>query len=284
MFAQLKSQAKALAIFLVTLYLLPLCLLVVVVIVSWHNGIDVGRFTRDPTAVAHVHPFTGALSSFGAMLWAASAAICLFGWAIFRHVEGKARFSQFLFFSGLLTVLFLIDDVFLFHEWIFPRYLGLSEGIVLVIYGVLVLRGIVEHKKCILETDYLILLIALGCFGLSLFIDEFGSRTMGQYVGHWRVIVEDGYKLLGIVGWFGYFSRSCFVAMRAKREQPSHMGVTSAPHLASLVVDSAPRRPVEVRGFQPREMHRIPVPYRVVRALDRWRQRKTGVDFEERRG
>ncbi len=50
-------------------------------------------------------------------------------------------------------------------------------------------------------------------------LDEHAARILGQgalsaldperLFGHWRIMVEDGPKLMGIVSWFGYFWTCC---------------------------------------------------------------------------
>lgn len=211
MFAQKFSQARKLVLFLFSLYFLPLLFLFAVAVASLQMGISIAMFTRDPVEVAHITPFIGVASNLGVILWSASATICLFSWAILRHSLGETRFSTFLLCSGLMTILLLLDDLFLFHEIVFPRYFGVNEKIVFIGYGGLILCWMVMFKKCILKTEYLILLIAFGFFGLSLFIDTFQYR-IESVIGDWRILFEDGFKLLGIVGWLGYFLRCCFIA------------------------------------------------------------------------
>jgi hypothetical protein len=207
MFTQIWFQAKQLALFLLSLYFLPLLSLIAVVVASSHMGVEIARFTRDPADILNVHPLTGVISNLGAILWAAAATICLFSWAILRKSVGETRFSTFLLCSGLITTFLLFDDFFLLHDYIFPRYLGVQEKIVFIGYAGLILWGTVVFWKDILKTEYLILLIALGFFGLSLFIDAFQYR-IESIVGPSRILFEDGFKLLGIVGWLGYFTRS----------------------------------------------------------------------------
>lgn len=214
MFTQILSQARKLVLFLFSLYFLPLLFLFAVVVASSQMGISIALFTRDPTTVAHIHPLTGVASSLGIMLWTATATICLFNWAILRHSPSEMRFSTFLLCSGLMTTLLAFDDLFLFHEMIFPFYLGVPEKILLLGYAGLILFGIMKFKECILKTEYIILLIALGFFGLSLFVDMFQNH-IESFIGDWRILFEDGFKLLGIVGWFGYYLRCCFIATRA---------------------------------------------------------------------
>ena len=215
MFAQIFSQTKELVLFLFSLYFLTLLFLFAVVAASVGMDVSIAMFTRDPAAVAHIHPFIGVVSNLGVMLWTASATICLFSWAILRSSLDEMKFSTFLLCSGLMTTLLLFDDLFLLHDDIFPRYFGVKEKIVFLVYVGLILFGMVKFKECILETEYLVLIIALGFFGLSVFIDVLQPR-IESFIGHWRILFEDGFKLLGIVGWFGYFLRCCFIANREK--------------------------------------------------------------------
>lgn len=211
MIAQIFPQPRELVLFLFSLYFLPMLFLIAVVVASLQMEVSIAAFTRDPASVAHIHPFIGVVSNIGVMLWTATATICLFSWAILRHNLDEMRFSTFLLCSGLMTTLLLLDDFFLLHETIFPIYFGAPEKVVFIGYAGLILCGMVMFKKCILKTEYLILLIAVGFFGLSLFIDTFQDR-IESFIGGWRILFEDGFKLLGIVGWFGYFLRCCFIS------------------------------------------------------------------------
>jgi hypothetical protein len=203
MVAQIFSQDRKLVRFLFSLYFLPLLFLFAVVVASTQMGVSLAMFTRDPASVAQIHPFIGVVSNFGVMLW------------IFRHSLNETRFATFLLCSGLLTILLLLDDFFLLHEFIFPHYFGVSEKIVFLGYGGLMICWMVTFRKCILKTEYLILLIALGFFGLSLFIDVFQHRIQ-SFIGNSRILFEDGFKLLGIVGWLGYFLRCCLLQLGNK--------------------------------------------------------------------
>lgn len=215
MFAQIFSQARELFLFLSALYILPLLFLCAVVVVGLQLDISFPVFTRDPSAIAHFNPFVGVVSSIGVMLWTASATICLFSWAILRSSLDQMKFSTFLLCSGLMTTLLLFDDLFLLHDHIFPRYFGVKEKIVFLVYICLIFFGAVKFKECILETEYLVLIIALGFFGLSVFIDVLQPR-IESFIGHWRILFEDGFKLLGIVGWLGYFLRCSLLRLEGK--------------------------------------------------------------------
>ncbi|MCI0557029.1 MAG: hypothetical protein MN733_00925 [Nitrososphaera sp.] len=207
------AQVKALWSFLLQLYVLPLLGLCAVTLASLQSGVPVREFLADPTSVANSHPFTGVVSSVGVLLWCASAAICLFGWSILQYDNSERKLSNFLCYSGLMTVVLLLDDLFLFHEVIFPHYLGIPEQITIIVYGSLVFYWVIAFKHYILETEYIILLTALTFFWLSLLIDVFQYR-IEPFLGDWRILLEDGFKLLGIVGWCGYLSRCFFFEIR----------------------------------------------------------------------
>jgi len=211
---QIFSQIRKLVKPLVSLYLPAVLFLLAMVILCTQMDIPISFFTCDPASVAEIHPFTGMVSNIGILMWTAAAVVCLFCWALLRKDPDKTRFSTFVLFSGIMTMVLLIDDLFLLHEEIFPEHLGIPQKFILLGYMGLTLFGIVIFRKSILATDYLLLLIALGFFGLSVFVDVF-DHEIDALIGGWRYLFEDGFKFLGIVSWLGYFWRICFNAIRS---------------------------------------------------------------------
>ena len=205
------NQTRAPLILQILSYLLSLFILAAITLSSVYMDIPIYKFMSDPSSITNVSPFIGIISNFGVLLWCTSAVICLFSWIILNHRSYETEFSKFILCSGLMTVLLLIDDFFRLHEYIFPKILGLPEKIVIMGYGTLTLFGLIKFRKCILKTEFLILLVAIGFFGLSLIVDSF-QNDIEQLVGQWRILFEDGFKLLGIVSWLGYFLRSCYIA------------------------------------------------------------------------
>lgn len=120
--------------------------------------------------------------------------------------------AQFLLYSGSLTTLLTLDDFFLLHDNLMPEYLGISGKLLGVGYGCLILLGTLRHHKSIRNTDYIVLLSALGFFGLSILVDSLQYLVEGV-IGSWRVLLEDGFKLLGIAGWLGYYCRCGLTAI-----------------------------------------------------------------------
>lgn len=231
-FAQIRSQARGLALFLSALYFLPLLFLCAVIFASAEADLSMAMFTRDPAAIADINPFAGVASNLGVMLWNAAAVICLFSGAITWRRMDERSFSPFMLCSGLLTTILLLDDFFLIHEYVFPKYFGVNEKVVTLGYGILTLGWMMVFRRFILKTEYLILLLALVFFALSIFIDVVQYR-IEPVIGDWRILLEDGFKLLGIVAWLGYFLRCCIMTLRKQ------MGITSVT-LAEL--HSQPRQ------------------------------------------
>jgi hypothetical protein len=166
---------------------------------------------RDPNAIAEAHPFTGALSVVGTFMWAAGAAISLFSATVLRARRARGRLRGFLFASGFLTLWLLFDDQFQIHE-IADARLGIDPRLFFVVYLVLVGVGIARYRNCILDSSYLLLVAALGFLTLSVFVN--GVRVQIAVLdGEVGAFLEDGFKLLGIAGWLGYYARTCFVAL-----------------------------------------------------------------------
>lgn len=204
------NQTRTPLILQILSYLLSLFILAAITLSSVYMDIPIYKFMSDPSSITNVSPFIGIISNFGVLLWCTSAVICLFSWIVLNHRSYETEFSNFILCSGLMTVLLLIDDFFRLHEYIFPKFLGLPEKIVIMGYGTLILFGLIKFRKCILKTEYLILLVAIGFFGLSLIVDSF-QNDIEQLVGQWRILFEDGFKILGIVSWLSYFLRSCYI-------------------------------------------------------------------------
>jgi hypothetical protein len=72
-------------------------------------------------------------------------------------------------------------------------------------YILLTLSWLVLFWRTILATEYLPCVIAVGFSALSVAVDNTWDSSRDL-----RYLLEDGAKLLGIVGWLGYFGRVCY--------------------------------------------------------------------------
>lgn len=197
----LGGQWRRLWPLLATLFVPVALLLAVVAAFALKGRIPVSALMADPLAVAGDLPvYTGIVSTIEGLLWCATAAVCLFTVAVARRKRSTSPLGL-LAAAGAVSALLLADDVFLFHDDVFPHYLGVDEAQVFAAYGVLVTLVVVAFRKTILGTDYLLLAIALGAFAMSIGVD--------QYEAFDPILLEDGAKLVGIVTWAAYFMRLC---------------------------------------------------------------------------
>jgi hypothetical protein len=192
---------------LATIFIPGILFLAIMVIASKTTGVYFETLSRDPIQVLNGKPYIGLISNTGILFWCASAAILLFSSKISSLQKRPEKQTFFLFFSGLLTILMLIDDLFLMHDVIFPDYLKINEIVFYLFYGSSVIAIFLYYQKIILNTDYILLILSFLLLGLSVITDEvqvFGIKVIHPY------IVEDSFKFLGIIAWFAYFSRTSY--------------------------------------------------------------------------
>lgn len=193
-------------------YLPAIALLAVTGGVSAVHGLDPALFTRDPAATFRANPITGLQSNVGILVWFLGAAITLFAGAVLPSGIEQRRWKSFFYWSGAITLALTLDDFFQIHEEVAPRYAGLNDKVVVGTYGLALLAHLLINRRTIAETEYRLLGAALVLFamenGIDFFQDEWRSR--------WRIFVEDGFKLLGIVTWTSYHVQTAFGVVRRR--------------------------------------------------------------------
>jgi hypothetical protein len=200
------NQSKALAQVALFAYLPAL---LIVAVTALQPGIPPRVLFEDPAGLVQVPFYVGLLSNTGAAIWAATAAICLFTSAVLKRAGGDRRLARFFLASGLLTGYMMWDDLIMFHERLFPVYLSITEGVPKAILLVAILAFLFFHRATILRSQYALLGLSLAFLGLSFTVDVSSIQDlMRQYtpIGvQSSYLIEDGSKLVGIVGWFAYF-------------------------------------------------------------------------------
>lgn len=172
----------------------------VVLFLHFWKGIPIDKLTGDPTAVGGLPVYTGFLSQIGIFFWSASATVCFFSAKVLSRRADRHKLKRFLLISALLTLLLGLDDVFLLHEALLPRF-GIPEKLVVGSYAGLLLLYLFRFFPLILETEYVLMAIALFFFGLSILLDLWNPPGMDPF------LFEDGAKLIGLVSWLAYFFR-----------------------------------------------------------------------------
>lgn len=158
------------------------------------------RLTRDISAVAGVHPLSGALSSLGTFIWFATGSILIFS-SYIAFVEDRQEW-KFLATGSVVSVMLWFDDFFLFHEFIAPFYFGIREKIVIAFTGVAILFYLAIFRKYILARGVVYLGLSIAFLGGSALVDQLPIPI--QQLGGWSFFVEDGLKWIGIVTWARY--------------------------------------------------------------------------------
>ena len=195
------NQIKSLRFSLVIIFWISLLILGAVFGFHTIEGVELNLLTNDIASIANLPPYVGVQSQIGIFIWASAAAICFFSLPFVKNRECKS----FLLFSGLFTAFLGFDDIFMFHEAVFPS-LGIPQKVVFLGYALIMLLYVLKFLKVILiKTDYLMLGFACFWFGLSLFVDNF----MYDYSPLITKLLEDGAKLIGIITWLVYFGRTC---------------------------------------------------------------------------
>lgn len=197
---------------LMLLIYIPILLgLSALVLVNLKADIPLRIFFIDTVAEFNAPMYIGLLSNFGVLLWCGAASVCLFGGWLTFGCPDKRELTWFLICSGLISALLMFDDLYLLHEEVLPDHMYIPQKWVFVGYGGLVLAFLIRFRQMIVGTDFLLLLIAFGFFSLSVFVDLFVTSEeifiFGSLPG--RHLIEDGFKLFGIVNWSVYFVRTC---------------------------------------------------------------------------
>jgi hypothetical protein len=194
----LSAQFRASYLSLAVILVISMLALGSVWLLHWGMKVPIEVLTRDPVATLQASFYTGLLSNVGVLLWAAGAAICIFSASLIRRRPDGSDAKLFLLITGLLTLGLTLDDLFLLHENLAPKYLGIPEKLVYAGYVVLGLLYALRFYPHIRRTRYLFLGLAILGIGASVFLDAL-STTLGD-LPMW----EDGAKFAGIVSWLVY--------------------------------------------------------------------------------
>jgi|JI9StandDraft_2_1071091.scaffolds.fasta_scaffold00775_2 hypothetical protein len=181
----------------------------VVVIAKMRGLVTFDVVMHDMATVADVHPLSGFVSRLGLLVWAAAAAVSLFG-AYFVYRLGSAR-AGFLLASGMLSLIMLVDDGFMVHERLAVEYLGLSEKVTLGLIVMMAAAWLVAFRRSILEAGPFFLIMSVGMLGFSVFADVFiEGMAAPEYLHDWQSLLEDGPKFIGITLWLAFHAHAAF--------------------------------------------------------------------------
>ena len=175
---------------------------VIVIVIADAAGVGLSQLTRDTAAVREGKLYDGLLSNLGIMVWASATALSFFGAVHVSNDDRRKEWFPFLLYTGIFSLILMLDDTFMFHEELFPEYLNVRESIVYGAY--IVIAGVYfgTFSLRILRTNYMFLLVSLFFFGISMSMDKLLQYTDTE------TYLEDSAKFMGIVFWLGYHSQT----------------------------------------------------------------------------
>jgi hypothetical protein len=181
-------------------YILVIFLLSGIFFINYKFNIPFEKLTGDPALTFNAHPFVGFLSNIGVLIWSFTAAICYFSAVILLKINDKKN-ALFFLSSAIFTSVLLIDDLFMFHDYIFYSFKNfkIAQPLTFTIYAIFLLWYIVKFYKIILNSLYIFLVLAVGFFGLSVCIDLIFESGGLEY------FIEDGFKFIGLINWMLFF-------------------------------------------------------------------------------
>lgn len=188
-----------------------LLVLSVLALIAANYPFKSGDFTRDPAQIMGGSPFFGVLSNLGILIWSIAASVSLFAAALLKRINSRPDLFWFFLFSGLITAFLVLDDLFILHDEVFPRYLNIPRMLVLSAYMIILVAYVGAFLRTMLNTEYFILLISFILLIASVAFDMIPryARFRGFY------FVEDGFKFLGILLWTLYFVSSAYKQLAA---------------------------------------------------------------------
>ncbi len=188
-------------------FFLPFVVIFVLAFVlSQNEDIPLGDLTRGVIHVTRGEWYEGVLSSTAILFWQSATTICVFMALLLRQNRPLA-----LFFGGAagLTLLLQLDDFLGIHE----RF-GMAQKLFFAAYAFAAGLYVLVFFRQILQTDYLLLGLALFFFGMSVGEDVIDWGTSISLTMHY--LVEDGFKFLGIYAWFGYYAWTAYQLLHNK--------------------------------------------------------------------
>ncbi len=175
--------------------------------ISVLGNIHFSMLSEDPIQLLNGEPYVGIITRVGIIIWAATFAILLYSSKISSIQKKPKQQTSLLIWAGLLTLFLLLDDSFMLHDVIFPEYLNINEKVFFSFYSLSVIALFYFYYKEILNSDYVLLILAFVLLGASALTDmalRFGITIPYSYA------IEDGSKFLGIIAWFSYFTRTSY--------------------------------------------------------------------------
>ena len=200
---------KYLVLFLI-IYIPPIILLLALGGIAGLTDIHLADFFIDPSQAIGYDAYIGLVNNIGIVLWALVIGVCIFASLILQRTGENGDIRKFLLYSGLFTIILLLDDLFLLHE-----HGTFSEFLVPIIIIAIFIFLLIRFRYVILQTECVFLAIAIAFFGISVIFDFIQALDTKVFPGGIHTLIEDGAKFLGIISWLVYYTRAGLTALRS---------------------------------------------------------------------
>ena len=197
------SQFRIITPVILIAYLVSFLALIAVIIISTSKNIALDTLTKDPTETMNAPFYIGAFSNLGILIWSGASVLCFFTAMQIKGVTAFKEDYHFLIVSACITMMLTMDDLFLIHEEVFPKYFNVPENAVILTYINIFIIYLILFRSKILSSEFIILALAFTFIGLAKLSDLIPLPLKKD------TFLEDSIKLFGIVSWFIYFFRFC---------------------------------------------------------------------------
>ena len=144
--------------------------------------------------------YAGIVTSLGTISWTAACVSALWGAWLCRLGNRQAA-GRFLWSGAALTAYVMADDLWQLHADLLPRSLGLDKHVIELCIALVTIVWIVRCLPEIRRTRWMLLVASGGALALSIIFDALPWYSNPRL----ELLLEDGAKLLGNLGWATYF-------------------------------------------------------------------------------
>ncbi|MGB0767303.1 MAG: hypothetical protein ACPGYV_06300 [Phycisphaeraceae bacterium] len=197
------------------------CLLVVAAawLVMTRLGAPATQLTDDATSITGMPFYTGMFTTLSIKLWSIAGAVAALAGLIIVQTDRRLRTGLFFLVAAFISFFLGLDDAFLLHENALPKLTGLPEKAILLAYATLMMVFVYNFRRTILRTELILLVFSGVCFVISLVVDTNGSLT-SQLTGVAHPgMIEDGFKIAGILAWTAYLAHAAINTIIPKLRQ-----------------------------------------------------------------
>jgi hypothetical protein len=203
----LKNKLSGNLRLIVILEIAAFLLLIIVGLIGYYYQIPFEDLTANPLSQINIPFYQGILQRVGLILWGFVVILPLFTYYILESSKIPGETKRFLLFSGIFFGYFLIDELLLIHNFIFPKVLNIHQLLVLILYAVTTFFFLLRFRNILNDKYSWVFLIAILFLGLSMIIDILSYLKVIQF--EIRYFLDDGAKFLGIFNLFVYYFFYC---------------------------------------------------------------------------